>query len=236
MSGLTKAKRIAREALAGRLGLHLRRKFGGRAAAFRAIYRLAYWNAGASQESVSGPGSTLAFTESLRGWIGDVIRRRQIRSVFDAACGDFNWMRLVDLHGASYLGVDIVPELIAAVSARHAAPDRCFEAMDIVESPVGAFDLILCRDCLIHLPTEDVREVLQNFSRGGGRFALITTSPGLRENIHLGRAGGWRPVNLRLPPYSLCEPLESFPDYVARKPEHSTVLALWSLPFLSGPP
>jgi hypothetical protein len=34
------------------------------------------------------------------------------QSLLDAGCGDFNWMRTVDLPGIKYIGVDVVSDLI----------------------------------------------------------------------------------------------------------------------------
>jgi hypothetical protein len=35
-----------------------------------------------------------------------------VKSLLDIPCGDFHWMRRVNLQGLSYVGADIVRELI----------------------------------------------------------------------------------------------------------------------------
>ena len=52
-----------------------------------------YWG---NRESVSGDGSTLAYTHNLRHELAKFLRAFRVVSMFDAPCGDFNWMRAVD--------------------------------------------------------------------------------------------------------------------------------------------
>ena len=42
-------------------------------------------------ESVSGPGSTMQFTEFLRRDLEELLRQRQVSNLLDAPCGDWNW-------------------------------------------------------------------------------------------------------------------------------------------------
>src|SRR5688500_1614611 len=81
----------------------------GRAPDFSEIYRDNLWG---DPESVSGRGSTLARTVNIRKALPELLRSINARSLLDAPCGDFNWMRLVDLGEIRYTGVDVVSELI----------------------------------------------------------------------------------------------------------------------------
>jgi len=77
---------------------------------FTWIYKNNYWQ---SKESVSGTGSTLKSTENLRKELPKLIRQLSIKTVFDAPCGDFNWMKhLLPTINVSYIGGDIVRPLI----------------------------------------------------------------------------------------------------------------------------
>jgi hypothetical protein len=46
-----------------------------------------------SEESHSGHGSTLIQTENIRDEIKKIVKEKNIKSVVDIPCGDFNWMR-----------------------------------------------------------------------------------------------------------------------------------------------
>ena len=65
-------------------------------------------NLWASPESVSGGGSEMQNTEAIRRELPYLIQKFGIKSILDIPCGDWNWMKSVDLCGASYIGADIV--------------------------------------------------------------------------------------------------------------------------------
>jgi hypothetical protein len=74
-----------------------------------------------------------------------------IGTLFDAPCGDFNWMSHVLFpERMRYIGADIVPDLIAALRAKYG--DRAghhFCIVDIAHDALPSADLWLCRDVLL---------------------------------------------------------------------------------------
>jgi len=136
----------------------------------------------------------------------------------------------VDLGGARYVGVDIVPALVAADRERHGGPGREFLVRDLVRDDLPAADLVLCRDCLVHLSGRDALAAVANLRRSGSRLLLATTFPELRANRDI-VTGQWRPLNLRLPPFGFPEPLrllaEDPPEGAGGHPDKS--LGLWRL-------
>ena len=75
-------------------------------------------------------------------------------------------------------------------------------------------DVWHCRDCLFHLPYDDIQRALANFARSGIRYALITThkSRFLHRNLDVG-VGGFRLLDLERSPISLPSPVESISDF-----------------------
>jgi SAM-dependent methyltransferase len=181
-------------------------------------------NSWANDESVSGRGSTLARTEAIRTQLSGLLESIGAKSLLDAACGDFNWMRHTSLTGVAYLGVDIVPELIANHQRMYEDKATRFAVLDITHDELPQVDAILCRDCLIHLSFEHGLRALDNFKRSGSRFLLATTHTGVTENSDI-ESGAWRNVNLQLPPYNLPEPLST----ITEDHELGKALGLWSL-------
>ena len=103
-------------------------------------------------ESASGRGSDLDNTETIRAALPALIREWGIRTMIDAPCGDFHWMSRLDLGLERYIGVDIVAELIELNRQKYRIEAvREFRVMDLVRDRLPAADLILCRDCLVHL-------------------------------------------------------------------------------------
>ena len=169
---------------------------------FTEIYRT---NGFGGSESVSGPGSDLASTAALRAGLADLLREIGARSLLDAPCGDFNWMKEVPLELDSYVGVDVVAELVARNRERYGNATRTFLHADILRDPLPCADVIFCRDCLVHLPLADCRVALQNFKRSGSRWLLTTSFIRTEENVDI-TAGSWRQLNLEKPPFDFPPP------------------------------
>jgi hypothetical protein len=127
----------------------------------------------------------------------------------DAPCGDFHWLSTLDLPQCLdwYVGLDIVPKLIAQNERSWATNGISFELADLTRQVPPRADLILCRHLLIHLPFDDCFRVLRNFKRSGSRYLAITNQPEVEQNTEIIFTGSFRPVNLRLPPFHLPEPI-----------------------------
>ena len=137
---------------------------------FTGIYRTGAWTTHDNVESLSGRGSTLWRTESLRRELPALLRRLEIDSLLDAACGDFNWLSTVDLPLRRYHGVDVVRDVIDANRRRYGSPGRSFESADITRDRLPDCDAILCRDCLNHLSFADISACLANIARTRARY------------------------------------------------------------------
>lgn len=72
---------------------------------FDKVYKNREWGDG---ESVSGTGSYLESTKHLIRELPFLFSRYGIRSILDIPCGDFNWMKEVNLSGINYIGDFIV--------------------------------------------------------------------------------------------------------------------------------
>jgi hypothetical protein len=198
--------------------------FADNAAAFEKIYTNNIWG---NAESLSGWGSTLSYTSVIRQHLERLLAEMKITTFLDDPCGDFNWMQHVRLPpGTSYIGGDIVPELIARLNQRYGGESACcFLELDIVKGPIPQADLWLCRDVLFHLTTEDALAVLGNFSRSDIPFILTTTYDFVKINVNV-QPGGFRYINLMRPPFHLPKPRTKIPDFVAPAPPRC--LGLWS--------
>ena len=97
--------------------------------------------------------------------------------MFDAPCGDFNWMRAVDFpENFAYIGGEIVPFVDRDEPVRSTrAPGGDFSPLDITADPFPDADLWFCRDCLFHLPTESVLDALRLFAKSRISYVMTTT-------------------------------------------------------------
>lgn len=158
-----------------------------------------------STQSDSGVGSELAATATVRGEIPALLRRLRARTLLDAPCGDFGWLAQADLSRVDYIGADIVAALVARNAERYPGPRRRFLCLDLITDPLPRADVVLCRDCLVHLNYPQIFATFANLRRSRSRYLLTTTFVELDANYDVD-TGDWRAVNLCLPPFRLPEP------------------------------
>jgi hypothetical protein len=191
---------------------------GDRSQVFEEIYAKNFWG---SPQSRSGPGSEVARTERYRSALVELLRRRNIRSMFDAPCGDLNWMKLVlEELPIAYSGGDISD--YALEEARKNCPGVDVRRFDICSDAFPSAELWHCRDSLFHLSFPDIWLALENASRSNLSYALITTNRSIYlKNLDI-ETGGSRYLDLERPPFRLPRALEylfdgepgEFPRYV----------------------
>ncbi len=170
---------------------------------FTYIFRSRLWSSG----SVSGPGSEEVQTRELRDRLPGLLDRFGVRTMLDLPCGDFGWLSEVGLDLERYIGADIVAELVELNAARFRDdPVREFRVLDLTGDPLPSTDLVLCRDCLVHLSFADIERALRNLRRSGSRYLLTTTFTELGTNTDIA-TGDWRPLNLCREPFGFPEPL-----------------------------
>lgn len=174
----------------------------GRRAVFDDFYRRNKWQ---GQTSLSGTGSDPGQTTRLEAELAGLLRDLGVRRLLDAPCGDYAWMRRVDLGGIQYVGGDIVAPLIEANRQRYAATGVEFRVLDVVSGPLPPADVVLCRDCLVHLPLRDALSALRTMARADISHLLLTTFPARDANVDIA-TGKWRPLNLERPPFNLPPP------------------------------
>lgn len=130
-----------------------------------------------------------------------------------------------------YLGLDIARPVIDAnkVTFRDKANWQ-FDVKDMTADPLPrGFDLVYCRDALQHLECPLIVAALQNICLSGAKYLLVG-SYASKENINISN-GAYFPINLRLPPFSLPEPLavltEDTPGFVGT--EHNKLQLLYNI-------
>src|SRR5581483_7755331 len=147
---------------------------------FQRIHDTNLWGA---EASVSGLGSELDATATLRAGLPPLLQRLEVTSLLDAPCGDAGWIAHAEL-GVRVRGVDIVPDLIAHLRERVARGEISgdYQLADITTDVLPRCDAILCRDCLVHLSFANIARALDNFRRSGARWLITTTFPEWQHN------------------------------------------------------
>lgn len=175
------------------------------AARFERIVRTNLWGAATS---VSGLGSEFAATVAVREALPDLLKRLQARCLLDAPCGDATWIAdcIEDL---DYTGIDIVASLISANAQRVQRGEMTWRFLiaDITSDALPRADVILCRDCLVHLSFANIRRAVAQFRASKARWLLTTTFPEWDVNVDC-EDGDWHALNLQRPPFGWPAPIE----------------------------
>lgn len=200
-------------------------------AIFDWIHRTNKWG---DPESVSGSGSNLAQTAKVRAALPGLLSRHGVRTLLDAPCGDFHWMQHVVLDLDRYIGADIVQTLVDLNNRTHAVPGRSFIKLDLLEDDLPTADLLLCRDCLVHLDFARIRQLVDNLKRS--RIPLLLTTSHVKHSGNVDKlTGQHRFLNLQKPPFNWPEPIEVIEEDVASaKRDSGKVLGLWRVPDITA--
>src|SRR5438132_1940977 len=159
------------------------------AARFERIEQTNLWGAASS---VSGLGSEDPATAAIRESLPLLLQWLGARSLLDAPCGDAGWIGRMKLD-LDYIGIDIVPSLIEANRRRVAGGESSgrFLVADITRDALPRADVILCRDCMVHLSFDNIVRAVARFRMSGARFLLVTTFPEWEGNRDC-EDGDWR--------------------------------------------
>jgi hypothetical protein len=163
---------------------------------------------GGLPETHCGYGSTLKATENLRLFLPGLLRMLNVRTLLDAPCGDFNWMRKVVLDDIAYIGMDVDEENLADAREWSSAD---FINRDVLTEPLPKADAWLCRDFLQHLPNSGVEKALKQFKSSSMGWFLATSFSNV-WNQDIKKAGQFREVNLSAHPFCLPLPRISIAD------------------------
>ena len=170
---------------------------------FERIYHTNLWS---DPETRSGTGSSLDSTRVLREKLPDALRQLGTRVLLDVPCGDFTWMDHVDLTGIEYIGADIVHSIVESNREQYASAGREFIELDLTRDNLPRADVLLCRDCLVHLSYANIAHVLENVRRSNVRYLLMTSFPGRGDNKDV-EDGDWRPLDFEAAPFSFPQPV-----------------------------
>jgi len=124
-----------------------------------------------------------------------------------------------------YIGLDVCGDLIKSNQELYGSARRLFMKADITVDPLPKCDLIMCRDCLFHLPFANCFDFFRNFLSSGTPYLLLTTHLN-SSNLELPDDKGFRKLNMLKPPFSFSEQLALLRDYPDGAAER--YMGLWS--------
>ena len=154
---------------------------------FSEIYSEKCW--GESQTDVSpfysGGGShgediVKEYVEVVKGLIHS---QKNIKTLVDLGCGDFNIGSKLVENVEKYVGVDVVPDLIEFNQSKFSTKDVTFKLLDITTDNLPKGDLVVVRQVLQHLTNQQIKDVLVKIRMVYKHFILTEHNP-KRKNFH----------------------------------------------------
>lgn len=194
---------------------------------FTRYYKENSWN---GKESVSGPGSDYEQTKYLIPELQIMLETFNIKSILDVPCGDFNWMKKVDLTGIKYTGGDIVNEIINKNNSNYRKKNVSFDVINIVTDKLPKSDLVMVRDCFVHLPNKDIFSALENIKNSGSKYLLTTnfTWRSIKNNTDI-LVGSWRRLNFQENPFNFKVPEYVIVEGNIQSNDRDKTMCLWNI-------
>lgn len=168
---------------------------------FTNIYEKDLWSNG------SGPGSDPEVTKDYRDVLVKIIKNKNIKTVLDYGCGDWQFSKLIDWNNLvdNYTGVDIVKHIIKNNIDNYASDKIKFECITS-DWQFKNVDLIICKDVFQHLPNDIIKDLIIKMSKHS-KYLLFTndyydasSNFAINTDINIGE---WRLLDLRLSPWNL---------------------------------
>jgi len=191
---------------------------------FAEIYRKNAWGG----ISKSGPGSDLSQTQTIREELPKLFKELEISSILDIPCGDFYWLKEVNLDSISYVGADIVGNIISYNEEKYHRKNRTFVRLDVLTDDLPKVDLIFCRDLLVHFSYSDISKSIRNIKKSGSKYLLTTSFVETKMNNDI-VTGEWRKLNLQMPPFSFPNPLKTINERSSEDNAVDKSLLLWNI-------
>lgn len=149
----------------------------------------------------SGPGSSPRYNRKLLKLLNSFLKLRNVQSIVDYGCGDWQMFREFDFGGVRYLGTDVVEAVVLRNTELYARPGIEFRLSKSMKDNDIVGDLLFVKDVILHLPNKNCREILDH-AKANFKYALFVNDMRSKEipvnkDIEI---GGYRPVDISRPP------------------------------------
>ena len=124
-------------------------------------------------ETYSGPGSLIRNTNVLVKQLHFFLKKYKIQSIIDMPCGDFNYMKEINLDYIDYNGYDISENAIERC-LKYKKNNINFNILDATNQSLHYSDLVICKDLFIHLSFEDINKILENIIKSKCKYFAVS--------------------------------------------------------------
>ena len=173
--------------------------------AFENIYKNNIWNNNDKNVPLSGPGSSLEYTQNIANNLNNFIMNNKCKSILDLGCGDLTWIsktKFFNDNNIEYTGIDIVEFLIN--NNKNKFPHKNFINHDIVNYKGNKkYSIIIIRDVIFHLKMQEVEKIFSNLYNNF-EYLFITSNNNSINNDDFDK---WKfsPRNINIAPFNISQ-------------------------------
>jgi len=153
------------------------------------------WLSG-GEETRCGGGSTIESTKEIREQLPELIDALYIETILDIGCGDLNWIHDVIPGNVEYTGIDWV---LKQDALNRKKPNMRLIDGNIFENNITKYDLIICKDVMIHFDLETALDLYNMILESGSGYLLATTYD--NDNNYGNDASVYWKINLDIEPF-----------------------------------
>ena len=168
---------------------------------------------GGLPETICGSGSTIRNSSIIIEGLNKMINNYDIKSIADLGCGDFNWMKKVNLSSIDYIGYDWFIKNNADI---YGSENITFAEGNIADIDIRKSDLVICKDVMIHMDNDHALAILNNIKRSKPKYLFVTTF-NICSNDKRDLNSNFAPLNIELKPFYIMGLLYrislAMPDY-----------------------
>jgi SAM-dependent methyltransferase len=154
----------------------------------------------------NGPGSTLDATVLYRQLIERFLVEKNISTVLDIGCGDWDYCQHINWGLSKYTGLDCVESIIEFEKKTFTKENIQFMLSDVFTEPLTQnYDLIILKDVIQHWPLSRILQMLPIF-RAHAKYLLVTNCCHQSSQATEIQLGEWQQLSRTMVPLSLFAP------------------------------
>ena len=163
---------------------------------FTDVYRNKSWGGG---DDVSGRGSIPENLKDYIQFLTSFISENNITNILDIGCGSFKYFSTIDLSNTSYIGIDIVKELMEINTLKYGTENIKFIHGNAIDMDLPESELVICKYVLQHLPNKEAIKIIKKLKTYPYCILINQCQSITPTNANLSD----RPIDLLSPPFSL---------------------------------
>lgn len=132
---------------------------------FEKVYKEAWWGVDENQNGTSGSGSEPKNAVPYIDFLKNFMAEKNIQSVVDAGCGDWQIARTINWEGINYLGFDASKTVIENNKNRFGKENIHFYHENFLDIDLPAADLLILKDVLQHLSLKNISKAITQFKK-----------------------------------------------------------------------